>query len=602
MYDKIKYGMPGNLKFYCKESFCFQKSGLILSLFIVPARIIKSLTLLVIPKIVIDSIGTFRSEFLFLSDIIFVTAVLAVASVMELLAQNTMEHNMNAFVLIRLNRLWMEKVSVMDYEVFTSETGKQASGKARMTLEGTTRWGIGTYIPALLELVTSVIGFLLYGVLLVSVHPAVLAALLAAYAVHVTAAIYAEKKKQALRDDAARAERKMNYFAYHTRGLSIAKDIRAYGMREWVAQMATMARLDKKKVDERIHNYQAAVLIVNGIVVLVRDSIVYLILLWLVLKGDITIGNFALYAAAVNGLGDWLARIATGVGAFWEADHNVTDFRQFLDLPDGKTDAREKLEPVAAPGIELDHVSFSYDSGHKVLDNISLKVRPGEKIAVVGTNGAGKTTLIKLICGLLHPTDGQIRIDGIALSSVNQEDCAKVISAVFQDSALLPVSIKRNIIMNEKEGKEDRLSRAVTLAGLDEKIASLELGMETPLVSHITENGTEFSGGEVQKLLLARAIYKDSPVLILDEPTAAMDPIAEQKVYLKYHEMAKDKTAFFISHRLSSTRFCDRILLIDGGRIKEAGTHEELMKKGGMYADMYLLQSRYYQEGGMSKL
>lgn len=596
MDNRKKYGILSNLHFYCKESFHFRKIGFMLSLFLVPARIMKSLASIYIPKLVIDSIETFQSEYTFLVNIIIVTVAIAVASVVELLAKNTMEHNMNSFVLIRLNKLWIEKVSTMDYEVFTSELGKQSASKARMALEGTTRWGIGTYIPRLLELLTSFIGFMIYGVMLVSVHPLVLVALLIAYAVNMAVTLHAEEKKQMLKDDVAKANRKMNYFAYNTRGLSIAKDIRVYSMREWINQMATMARLDKKNVDSKVHDYQVFVLIINGIVVLLRDGIVYSILIWLALKGDITIGNFALYAAAVNGLGDWLAQITTGVGAFREADNDVTDFRKFLSLPDGKMDAKEKLELVAAPSIELEHVSFSYDGKNTVLDNVSLKVKPGEKIAVVGSNGAGKTTLIKLICGLLHPTSGQILINGVPVSCVVQEDCSKVIAAVFQDSALLPVSIKRNIVMNDEKVEEDRIERVVALVGLDEKIASLEKGIETPLVKHITENGTEFSGGEVQKLLLARAIYKDSPILILDEPTAAMDPIAEQNVYLKYNELSENKTAFFISHRLSSTRFCDRIILIDGGGIREVGTHDELMDKGGMYHDMYMIQSKYYQK------
>ena len=554
-----KYGILNNFYFYCKESFIYNKLGFILSLFLVPAGIIKSLASIFIPKLVIDSLGNFKSEYTFLINIIIVTVVIAVSSVVELLAKNTMDHNMNSFVLIQLNKLWVEKVSTMDYEVFTSELGKQSASKARMTLEGTTRWGIGTYIPRLLELLTSFIGFIIYGVMLVYVHPLVLAALIT--------------------------------------GLSIAKDIRVYSMREWISQMAEMARLDKKIVDDKVQRYQLFVFIVNGIVVLLRDGLVYLILIWLTLKGDITIGSFALYAAAVNGLGEWLAQITTGVGAFRESDNNVTDFRQFLGLPDGKTGSRKKLELSGAPSIELDSVSFSYDGKNNVLDNVSLKVKPGEKIAVVGSNGAGKTTLIKLICGLLHPSAGQILIDGILISSVAWEDCSKAISAVFQESVLLPVSIKRNIVMNDKTVDEDRLARIVTLVGLEDKIASLEMGLETPLVRHITENGTEFSGGEVQKLLLARALYKKSPVLILDEPTAAMDPIAEQNVYLQYNELSKNKTAFFISHRLSSTRFCDRIILIDGGKIREAGTHDELMDKGGLYHDMYMIQSRYYQEG-----
>lgn len=233
MDNKEKYGILSNLHFYCKESFHFRKIGFIFSLFLVPARIMKSLASIYIPKLVIDSIETFQSEYTFLVNIIIVTAVIAIASVVELLTKNTMEHNMNSFVLIRLNKLWIEKVSTMDYEVFTSELGKQSASKARMALEGTTRWGIGTYIPRLLELLTSLIGFILYGVMLVLVHPLVLVALLIAYTINMAVTLYAEKQKQMLKDDVAKANRKMNYFAYNTRGLSIAKDIRVYSMREW---------------------------------------------------------------------------------------------------------------------------------------------------------------------------------------------------------------------------------------------------------------------------------------------------------------------------------------------------------------------------------
>ena len=294
---KKKYRILSNLYFYCKESFSFTRLGFILSLFLVPAMILKSLSSIFIPKLVIDSIENFRGEYIFLVNLIIATVVIAVASIIELLAKNTMEHNMNTFVLIKLNKLWIEKVSTMDYEVFTSELGKQSTSKARMTLEGTTRWGIGTYIPRLSELLTSFIGFIIYGAILAYVHPFVLAALIVAYGINMAVTLHAEKKKQMLKDDVAKAERKMNYFAYNTRGLSIAKDIRVYSMREWIRQMATMARFDKKNVDDMVYKYQVFVLIVNGVVVLLRDGVVYSILIWLTLKGDITIGNFALYAA-----------------------------------------------------------------------------------------------------------------------------------------------------------------------------------------------------------------------------------------------------------------------------------------------------------------
>ena len=596
--DKKRYTLLKNMHFYCKECFKFGKAGFILAILLIPSKILKSLVTIFIPKLVIDMVESFDYQYSFLMKILLVSAAMAITSVVELLAKNAMEHSMNSFVLIRLNRLWIEKASTMDYEVFTSETGKQASSKARSMLEGTTRWGIGTYIPRLLDLAVSFIGFAIYALLLVYVHPLVLLALLVTYFINLVVTLNAEKKKQLLKDDAARAERKMNYFAYNTRGLNIAKDIRIYSMKEWITQMTNLARLDMKTVDEKMQDYQVHVLIINSIIVLLRDGLVYSVLIYLTLQGKITIGYFALYAAAVTGLGEWLSQITSGMGAFREADNNVTDFRKFLDLPDENNDLGKDLSLTLAPAIELKNVSFSYNDDAPVLRDISLKVNAGEKLAIVGSNGAGKTTLIKLICGLLHPKSGEILIDDVPTDTINAKSFADNVSAVFQDSTLLPVSIERNIIMNDGAADTEKLWRIISLVGLDEKISSLEKGIETPLIKHITENGTEFSGGEVQKLLLARALYKDSPILILDEPTAAMDPIAEQNVYIKYNELSKKKTSFFISHRLSSTRFCDRIILLDNGKIKEVGTHDELMELGGMYHDMYLLQSKYYQEGG----
>jgi ATP-binding cassette subfamily B protein len=583
--------------FYCRECISFDRIGFLFAVLLIPSKILQSLVTIFIPKLVIDSIESHSTEYAFLLRILIITAAIAVTSIAALLTKNTMEHSMNSFVLVRLNRLWAEKASTMDYEVFTSEEGKQSSSKARLMLEGTTRWGIGTYIPRLLDLAISFIGFAIYACLLVSVHPIVLIALLVTYSINLSLTLHAEKKKQLLKNDLAKADRKMNYFAYNTRGLSIAKDIRLYSMKEWITEMTTLARLDTKHIDERMQDYQLSVLIINSILVFLRDGIVYLILISLTLQGRITIGNFALYAAAVNGLGEWLSQITSGIGAFREADNNVTDFRKFLALPDQDNSSGKDIKLTSAPYIELRNVSFSYNDKTPVLTGISLKVKPGEKIAIVGANGAGKTTLIKLICGLLRPKAGEILINGVGTDTISAKSFADNVSAVFQDSALLPVSIERNITMNDEEADDSKLNRIISLVGLDRKISSLDMGIETPLIKHISENGTELSGGEMQKLLLARAIYKDSPILILDEPTAAMDPIAEQNVYLKYNELSRDKTSFFISHRLSSTRFCDRIILIDGGTIIEIGTHDELMAKRGMYHDMYMLQSKYYQEG-----
>lgn len=212
-------------------------------------------------------------------------------------------------------------------------------------------------------------------------------------------------------------------------------------------------------------------------------------------------------------------------------------------------------------------------------------------------NGAGKSTLVKLICGLYKPTSGSIYMDGVDISDIDKEEYFKEFSVVFQDIAVFAYSIASNIACCKKEEEDKvKLKESLRMSGLLDKIESLPKGVDTSLLKELDPEGVEFSGGQMQKLMLARALYKKSPIVILDEPTAALDPIAESEMYEKYNTFTSEKTSIFISHRLSSTRFCDRIILLNNGEILEEGTHEELIKKGGNYANMFEVQSHYYKK------
>ncbi|MEN8906166.1 MAG: ABC transporter ATP-binding protein [Clostridiales bacterium] len=591
------YGIFRNLIYFMKESFTFNLNGVLISYLIIPAKILVALTTIYIPKIIIDTIQNSEDINGFIVVVGGITIVLIITSVLELYSKNTMEYCMNTFVLSHLNAKWVEKASSMEYSVFTSEEGKQNTEKARMALEGTTRWGIGTYFPRMIELITNILGFVTYSVILATLHPLVIVALIVSYLISLYFTVSVERKKQAKKDEIARIDRKLNYFAYKTKGLQIGKDIRLYAMREWIYEMTSYIKDDKRSIDKTIANYQLKVLSVNAILVFLRDGIAFSFLVYMAVENQVSVGYFALYSAAIIGLGDWLVGLTKNIGEFIESNNYVTDFRKYIDLPDKLFDSKRSLSIEKGDQflIELNNLSYQYENtNNKVIDTINLTIKPGEKIAVVGENGAGKTTLIKLICGLLHATKGEVKLNGININEYKKED----FSAVFQDSDVLPISIKNNIKMNrDSYNNIEKINDSIKKAGLAKKINSLPEGVETQLIKHISENGTELSGGEKQKLLLARALYREAPVLILDEPTAAMDPIAEQDIYLKYNEYTKGKTAIFISHRLSSTRFCERIILISDGKIKEIGTHDELILKNGDYAKMFSMQSRYYRDG-----
>jgi ABC-type multidrug transport system fused ATPase/permease subunit len=220
-------------------------------------------------------------------------------------------------------------------------------------------------------------------------------------------------------------------------------------------------------------------------------------------------------------------------------------------------------------------------------------------VAIVGDNGAGKTTLVKLLCGLLLPDSGHIRVAGKDSRDYGRDDYLSLFATVLQTVNFLPATVAKNIALcPEDEIDREKLWDCMRKANIDEKIASLPDKENTLMVKDVHEGATAFSGGEEQRLLLARALYKDAPILVLDEPTAKLDPIAENDLYTKYSAFAEGKTSVYISHRLSSTRFCDRVVLLDGGKPAEIGSHDDLMQAGGAYADLFRLQSRYYEEVG----
>lgn len=396
-------------------------------------------------------------------------------------------------------------------------------------------------------------------------------------------------------------QQKINYISRITGDAKYGKDIRLYNIPVWIE---SIYHSNIKGLSSWYRRYMTKIFkttIFNNSISLLRDGVVYAYLLYITLSGAISVSDFVLYLGLIMGFSGWLGGIFGHINSFNMINISINYLRTFLEYPDTykRTGGISFCEISTVPKlIELKNVNYRYEGANDdTLKNINLTIDPSEHLAIVGLNGAGKTTLVKLICGLCEPTSGVILYDGIDIKEYNRIEYYKLFSAMFQQFSLLPVTIEE-IVAESVTGNIDsqKVEYCLKQAGLWEKINTLENKIKSNYSKTIYDDGVEFSGGEIQKLVLSRALYKNSPIMILDEPTAALDPISENRLYMNYSSLMDGKTTIFISHRLASTRFCNRILLIDNGSICEEGTHESLIAAKGKYYSMFEAQAKYYRE------
>ncbi len=388
--------------------------------------------------------------------------------------------------------------------------------------------------------------------------------------------------------------RKIGYYITLISDFSFAKDIRIYHMAPYILKKVNAYNTKSfEQFSEYFPKYGKADGI-SAINVQVQMLVVYAYMAWQVLKGLIGIGDFTMYIAAANNFSASVYGILFNFVEFIQNCKYLEQYLEFEQLPTKSDQGTKKIEKKEGIEIEFRNVSFKYPRSEEyTLRNVSLTIRSGEKLSIVGQNGAGKTTFIKLLCKLYEPQEGEILINGVSIREYSREEYNRLLAVVFQDFKLFSFSVKENIsFYRDTEGR--RLHHALEKAGLKDRIDKLEQGIETSIYKNFDKGGVELSGGENQKLAIARAIYKDSPIVILDEPTAALDPYAEFEIYTRFNELVNNKTAIYISHRLSSCRFCDHIAVFDHGELVEYGTHKELEGKNGLYSKMWHTQAQYY--------
>ena len=401
------------------------------------------------------------------------------------------------------------------------------------------------------------------------------------------------------RAEEAEYQQKIWYIQGKSDSITLAKDIRIFGLGQWLnAIYEGVVGLYEAFIRrrERIYIWSC---VADTVLAFLRNGIAYVYLIGLVLDGKISASEFLLYFSAFTGFSTWITGILGECVTLYKESLDISNIQECLNLPEPfRFEGGIEIPKADSYELKLENVTFRYPGGEKeIVRNLNLTLHPGEKLAIVGLNGAGKTTLIKLLCGFYDPDEGRILLNGIDIREFNRREFYRLFSAVFQDYSALDLTIAQTVAQSVSDIDRERVKDCLKKAGLMEQVEALPEGMETHLGKNVYEDGMQLSGGQNQRLMLARALYKDGFFLVLDEPTAALDPIAEQDIYRKYNEMTEGKSAVFISHRLASTRFCDRIIFLEDGGIAEEGTHEELLRRQGGYAKLFEVQARYYQEG-----
>lgn len=396
-------------------------------------------------------------------------------------------------------------------------------------------------------------------------------------------------------DEYSRLDRIFYYFLNMFSDYNTGKEIRLYKEQNLIEHTATDKLLtDGEKLLKKASLHTAKSSSFVAILGALVGFGIYLFIGVKGLYGLFGIGSLVLYCGSFMQIINGIMKMAVTFGKTAEMVPLVNYYFEIVNAKDDMTYGEKELDLSDKFEIEFKNVSFKYPNTESyALQNINLKINNGEHLAVVGRNGSGKTTFIKLMCRLYDVTDGEILINGINIKEYSKESIISLYSVVFQDFKIFSTTLAQNISTNEEYDKE-RLYDALDKANIKDRVLKMENKECTYLYKDLDKAGVEISGGEAQKLALARALYKDAPIVILDEPTAALDPIAEHEIYNRFNSFVENKTAIYISHRLSSCVFCDKIAVFDKSKLVESGTHQELLTAGEKYFELWNAQAKYY--------
>lgn len=459
--------------------------------------------------------------------------------------------------------------------------------------------GFEGVLRELFVLLGALLTIVYYSIVIILFQPLLFLLLLANTAIPYLMSCRSKKYEYSRQEELSFLSRKQGYTNELMSDFKYGKEIRLYGMSGLLKKLSNSLQDEMLTIWKKILTSRSMAEISNLLVAFFREGLVYLFLIAGVLSGQLSVGDFTLYTGIFVSFSSLMTKIIESISHARAESLRISDYRIFMGMPDEEEGEELSLDTESGCSIDFDQVSFSYPgSGRMLFDHLNVHIGKGEKIAIVGMNGAGKSTFVKLLCGFYKPDGGRILINGTDISRYSRASVLQLFSALFQDVSFFSMSIAENVSFQTNDCTDRfRLEECIRKAGMEKKIHSLKNGMDATLTKNLDMDGAELSGGEYQKLGMARTLYKNGAIFILDEPTSALDPLAEEEIYSKFRRITEDRTSLFITHRLASTRFCDRIFVFRNGGIAEEGSHEELLEKKGEYYKLYSLQASYYQEG-----
>ena len=602
MHEKPKYNLWQNSWYMVKLAWRYSKSVLAICIILAAATAGETVVQLLIAPGILQKLELRASLPQLLGAIaIFTGALILFAAAKEYFDLNKLFGRVT--VRIKLIEAIAEKMAQTSYENLLDTAFLQRKERASSACDDNQSPAESIWLTWT-NILANLLGFAVYLALLSSLSPLLILAVIAT-----TAAGYFVSRKvnqfgYLHREEEAAYTAEMRYVKRTVTSRAFAKDIRIFGLKPWLMEVWQKSFQLYESFLRRREKHYFLTNLADFLLSLLRNGISYAYLLHLTLTEGLSASTFLLYFTAASGFTQWITGILEQFTQLSKASLEISVVREFLEWPEGFQLTGGDPIPDAVNGtyeLQLEHVTYRYPgAAEDTIHDLSLTLHRGEKVALVGLNGAGKTTLVKLLCGFLDPTQGTVRLNGVDIRKLNRRAYYKLFSAVFQEFSLLEATVAENVAQQVEGIDEEKVWQCLENAGLSDAVRALPQGLQTHLGRSIYDDGTELSGGQTQRLMLSRALYRDGAVLVLDEPTAALDPITESEIYLKYSEMTQGKTSLFISHRLASTRFCDRIILLENGSIAEEGSHEALLQRGGSYAKLFSVQRRYYEEGGES--